>query len=327
MSTITAFVLPSIIASSLTLSYPVPFGQPINPGELIEPERDVVELEQDRTKRMTVPVSIDGKGPFSFVIDTGAERTILSEAIAAHLGLEADEQVDLVSIAGRSQVETVYVPEMTMGRKSYGGIVAPVLQAEHIGADGILGLDSLQNRRVLFDFVKKQLVVEEVGAPGAAKSYREIIVKGRRRSGQLIFTKASIAGIPIDVVIDTGGQVTIGNFALQKKLRQRARDTDDDSLLIAVTGDELDVEMGRVSDFRMAKARFSNMLIAFADAPPFASLNLDRKPAVLLGMDALSQFDKVAIDFEKRQVHLLIPKNAGRYKEATKASRLQNPTR
>ena len=327
MSTLSALILPSVVASSLAMAYPVPLGQSINPGNLTEPERDIVDVEIDRTRRLTVPVSIEGKGPFSFVVDTGAERTVLSEAIAAHLGLEADENVELISIAGTTRVDTVYVPQMTMGKKEYGGLIAPVLREEHIGADGILGLDSLQNRRVLFDFVNDQLSVEDTGSASSTYNYREIVVKGRRRSGQLIFTKASIAGIPVDVVIDTGGQVTIGNRALQRKLRARARDTGDENLLIAVTGDTLGVEMGRVADFRMAKARFQNMLVAFADAPPFERLNLNRKPAVLLGMDALSQFDKVAIDFEKRRVHLLIPKNAGRYKEAVKDSRLQNPIR
>jgi len=327
MTAFSTLIISSVFASSLAFAYPIPLGQSVEPGVLTEPERDIVDIEKDRTKRLTVPVRIEGKGPFSFVIDTGAERTVLSEAIAAHLGLEADENVELVSIAGTTQVDTVYVPQMTMGQKDYGGLIAPVLQAQHIGADGILGLDSLQNRRVLFDFVKDQLTVEDTGSYSSTNNFREIVVKGRRRSGQLIFTKASIAGIPVDVVIDTGGQVTIGNRALQKKLRARARDSGNENLLIAVTGDTLGVEMGRVADFRMAKARFQNMLVAFADAPPFERLDLNRKPAVLLGMDALSQFDKVAIDFEKRQVHLLIPKNAGRYKEAVKDSRLQNPIR
>jgi hypothetical protein len=219
-------------------------------------------------------------------------------------------------------VDMVYVPDLTMGQKNYGGLIAPVLAARYIGADGILGLDSLQNRRVLFDFINKKIAIEDPKSSSSTHGFREIVVRGKRRSGQLIFTKATVSGISVDVVIDTGGQVTIGNRALQKKLRQSAKNTGDQSLLIAVTGDTVGVDLGRVRDFRMSRARFSNMLVAFADAPVFKQLKLERKPAVLLGMDVLRQFDMVAIDFEKRRVHFVLPKEAGQFNEADKASRL-----
>ncbi|QJB69642.1 aspartyl protease family protein [Parasphingorhabdus halotolerans] len=312
MPSISAIFAPALLASSLSFAYPVPMGQSIAPGSLTDSDSDTVTIDEDRVRRMTVPVSIEGRGPFSFVIDTGAERTVVSEMIAERLGLEAEEQAELISIAGRSMVDMVYVPELTMGRKSYGSLIAPVLKGRHIGADGILGLDSLQNRRVLFDFLNKELSVENADAASSTRGYREIIVTGKRRSGQLIFTKATVSGIPVDVVIDTGGEVTIGNFALQRKLRRQARDGDQSSL-IAVTGETLGVDMGLVRDFRMDRAGFANMLVAFADAPPFKQLNLERKPAILLGMDTLRKFDKVAIDFEKRRVHLVLPKEAMRF--------------
>src|SRR5690242_9920799 len=41
----------------------------------------------DRLGRMVAPVSINDQGPFRFIIDTGANRSVVSRALADHLGL------------------------------------------------------------------------------------------------------------------------------------------------------------------------------------------------------------------------------------------------
>ncbi|MGB5485462.1 retropepsin-like aspartic protease, partial [Parasphingorhabdus sp.] len=200
--------IPAVLASALAMAYPVPLGQPVTPGSLTNPVGEIVDLDEDRAERMTVPVSIEGKGPFSFVIDTGAERTVISRKIADRLALEDEDPAELMSIAGTSMVDMVYVPRLTLGRKSYEGLVSPVLAARHIGADGILGLDGLQDQRILFDFVLNQIVIEDADQARSRSSSRDIVVTAKRRSGQLIFTDATISGIKINVIVDTGAQMS-----------------------------------------------------------------------------------------------------------------------
>ena len=302
--------MPAMLASALAIAYPIPLGQSVSPDSLTNPVGDIVNIDEDRAERMTVPVSIEGKGPFSFVIDTGAERTVISRKIADHLALEGEEPARLMSIAGTSMVDMVFVPTLTLGRKSYGGLISPVLSAQHIGADGILGLDGLQDQRILFDFLASQIIIEDAENARDLPRSREIVVTAKRRSGQLIFTDATISGVDVNVIIDTGAQVSIGNLALQKRLRKRARELGDENLLIAVTGETLGVEFGKVREFRIGRARFASLLVAFADAPPFERFGLSDKPTLLLGMDVLRKFDQVAIDFPKRKIHFLAPRSA-----------------
>lgn len=302
--------LPAVLASVLAMSYPVPFGQPVDPGSRINPEGEIVDIDQDRAKRMTVPVSIEGKGPFAFVIDTGAERTVISRRIAEQLALEGEEPAKLMSIAGTSMVDMVFVPSLTLGQKSYNGLISPVLAARHIGGDGILGLDGLQDQRILFDFLANQIVIEDADEARSRHTSREIVVTAKRRSGQLIFTDATVSGIKINVIVDTGAQVSIANNILHKRLVRRAKELGDDNLLIAVTGETLGVEFGRLREFRIGRARFARLLVAFADPPPFERFGLADKPTLLLGMDVLRNFDQVAIDFPNRKIHFLAPKNA-----------------
>tara|TARA_R110001606_G_scaffold30498_7_gene94365 strand:+ start:1329 stop:2303 length:975 start_codon:yes stop_codon:yes gene_type:complete len=322
MSAFFTSMTPAFLASALAMAFPMPFGQPVAPGSVVDPDGEIVDIDQDRAKRMTVPVSIEGKGPFSFVIDTGAERTVISRHIADRLALEGEDQAQLMSIAGTSMVDMVYVPRLTMGRKNYDGLISPVLAAQHIGADGILGLDGLQDQRILFDFVLNQIFIEDAEQQSSRPRSDEIVVTAKRRSGQLIFTDATISGIKVNVIIDTGAQISIGNKALQKKLRKRAKELGDDNLLIAVTGETLGVEFGRLREFRIGRARFASLLVAFADVPPFERFGLDNKPTLLMGMDLLRKFDQVAIDFPKRKIHFLIPNDTRPHFEAPKNSRI-----
>ncbi|MEK6638843.1 MAG: retropepsin-like aspartic protease [Pseudomonadota bacterium] len=53
----------------------------------IVPVEDIIATAEDDALRMTVPVMINGQGPFRFVIDTGADRTVISSELAERLGL------------------------------------------------------------------------------------------------------------------------------------------------------------------------------------------------------------------------------------------------
>src|SRR5687768_13111757 len=43
---------------------------------------------KDNSGRAVALININGQGPFRFIIDTGATRSVLSEALATRLGLE-----------------------------------------------------------------------------------------------------------------------------------------------------------------------------------------------------------------------------------------------
>ncbi len=265
---------------------------------------DIVHAETDRENRMTVPVRIGEDGTFHFVVDTGSQRTVLAADIAARLRLVAGPKVRIVGIAGTDIVETAQVAEMGLGRRSLFDVIAPLFEGQHIGADGILGLDSLQGQRVLLDFTRNVISIGDVRSLGGDSGY-EIIVTARRRSGQLIMTNALIDGIRTDVVIDTGSGTSIGNRALQRALRQR--DSSRQAKFISVTGQETTADLGFARKLEIREIGITNLVIAFTDAPPFTVLNLDRRPAIMLGMRELRLFKRVAIDFKARKILFDVP--------------------
>ncbi len=279
------------------------------PDKFIGPESEEIAIAADWLARMTVPVTIENGGPYKFIIDTASQRTVLSKKIAEDLMLDVEDEVTVVALAGTTAVQTVYVPELTLGKKSYGGLISPTFRARNIGADGILGLDSLQGQRILFDFISKKITVEDASIKRKVYSHREIVVRARQRSGQLIFTNARIAGIKVNVIIDTGSDLSIGNKALQRRLRMRSSALKQIDL-VDVTGRSISADYGIAKELHIGRARFSVMPIAFADIAPFKALKLQNKPSLFLGMGALRNFDRLAIDFANRKIYFLLPKGA-----------------
>ena len=265
---------------------------------------DVVETRHDAFARMTVPVRIGEAGPFPFVIDTGAQNTVVSTALAERLALRPAGRATVVGVAGTQSVATVEIDEIGLGRRTFNGLIAPLLDQRDLGADGMIGLDSLQDQRVLIDFTTNLIAIDEARNLGGNRGF-EIVVRARRRSGQLILTHARLDGVAVDVVIDTGADSTIGNRALQRALAHKGAPLGAE--LYSVTGQRLAAQVGLAERLSFGGVHLNNVAIAYADAPPFAVLGLDRKPAILLGMRELRGFRRVAIDFRTRKVLFDLP--------------------
>ena len=297
---LSAILLPLLAAASV----PVSLGQDAaqRAGEV-----DLVELQNDRQDRMTVSVRIGEAGPYRFLIDTGAERTVISRAIAERLALPSAGRATMVGVAGSLPVDLVELDEIKLGRRSYYALTPPLLEGRHMGADGIIGIDGLQGQRVLLDFNRKIMAVSAAKDLGGNRGY-EIVVRAHSRRGQLIMTNAVIDGIKTDVVIDTGARTTIANRALQRALAKRGKL--DQTTLFSVTGQSILADLAIVKTFKVGNLELNGVQIAFTDAPPFARLELEDKPALLMGMNELRVFKRVAIDFDSRKVLFDLPDNA-----------------
>jgi predicted aspartyl protease len=274
-----------------------------------------LRFKTDQYDRMTVPVRVSGQGPYRFLIDTGADRTAISSTLARQLRLEGRKDVKLHSVTGVSQIETTRVPMLDMTAKKVRNIDAALLEAEHMGADGILGLDSLRSQRVLFDFKKQMLTV--VPAEARVKDDRDtIVVTARVRNGRLILSQATAEGTPLTLVVDTGAQVSIGNAALLRKLSRRSVKSTGQIALHSVTGEKLMGEYMIVRRLTIGGITLKDLPIVFADSHAFGRLGLESKPALFLGMNALRGFDKVSIDFHRKKLKVVLPEEGALHMQA-----------
>jgi predicted aspartyl protease len=285
-------------------------SQPLAPGA--ETEQEVVGYAPDEANRMTVPVSIAGRGPFDFVVDTGSERTVVSHELARELGLGAGAPAVIHSMTELRRVPTVMVAGLSFGQRTIDDIRAPALAERDLGAAGLLGLDSLQRQRVVFDFVRREMTISPARLREEEWPEGTIVVTGRSRFGRLVLMNASVDGERVQVVLDTGSQVTVGNTALRQRLARRGRLSRTRPIqLLSVTGGTIDAEYGATRLIRIGGVDIRDLPIAFAEVHPFRQLGLSNRPALLLGMDALELFDRISVDFANRRVRLLLPDSSG----------------
>lgn len=278
---------------------------------------DALPLSIDQGRRMTVMVDVGGQGPFAFLVDTGSERTSISRQLATQLGLRGGLPTKVHSVLGSKTVATVHIPRLRVGKQALSVVDAPIFEAQHMGAAGMLGIDSLHAQRVVFDFKAGEMQIapsryEDVGVIDRGT----IVVRARARNGRLILTNVTLDGISIAAIIDTGAQVSIGNLPLMRQL-QRARRikvervpvraNPERAIIEAVTGQVKSVDMARVKQLDLGGVEMTDVMVAFANARIFSELGYGTKPAILLGIDAMRSFDKVSIDFAQKKVRFVLP--------------------
>jgi len=270
-----------------------------------------IRFKNERDDRMTVPVLLSGTGPYRFLVDTGADRTAISRELAARLKFAPGETASLHSIAGRSVVATATVPALKLTRNEIHNIDAPLLEGANMGADGILGVDSLRSQRIMFDFETQTMEI----VPSVQRDFNQepgtIVIQGTRRNGRLVVTEAMANQHPLTVVIDTGSQVSLGNEALRRALLgSHLLEASHQVELVSVTGQRINGDYMFIRELQIGGVGLKDLAIVFADAHTFKQLGLDKKPALLLGMNAMRAFKKVSIDFASRKLRVVVPEHS-----------------
>jgi predicted aspartyl protease len=272
-----------------------------------------VRFRTEVTDRMTVPVLLSGGGPYRFLVDTGANRTAISRELASRLNLRAGDSATLHSVAGETVASTAIIPSLQLTRKPITQIDAPLLESANMGADGILGTDMLGSQRVVFDFGTQTMSIVPSAHSSAPEEPGTIVIEGRRRNGRLIVTDATANGRKLVVVVDTGAELTIGNEQLRATLEAKGLMGDTHPIkLYSVTGETLVGDYTYLRALNIGGVTLQNLAIVFAPAHTFHQLNLDDRPALLLGMNAMRAFKKVSIDFASRTLRVVVPESSMR---------------
>lgn len=283
-------------------------GLPQDP-EHVEP----IQLLSNLFTRVGAAVTINGRGPFTFVIDTGAGATAVSDAVADQLQLPALEPVLIHGITTATVTRSVAVDRLLLSGLAFRNLRCPVLPREQLGADGLLGLDVLGRFRLGFDVVRRtaslslrgvRIVMGGTMSTGS-RLRRDGVRATRGRFGQLILTQTVVEGQAAAAFIDSGAQYSIGNNALRQAISARRRTGGRLARtvpLYGVTGQSLQADLLRVDDIRLGGSRLGSTPLLFADLHCFETMELADRPALLVGADLLGRFREVTMDFPNSSV-------------------------
>lgn len=312
-----AFRPVTLLAFLLATAQPIlPAEEPLD--ELSEvvvqaPEpRYVAPTQRDRIGRVWVPVFINEKGPFRLVLDSGATRSAITPFVARSLQLPPDHtrSVLLRGVTGTAVVPTVYVDSLSVGDLLVAPSTLPIVADAFGGAEGLLGMDGMKDKRIYIDFRNDFINVSYSRNRRAAGGFTT--VPFLKTNLQLLMVQASVGYLPVHAIIDTGAQASIGNLALREALSSRymRRNTTVDE----ITGATGDIQTGlgvRISPITIGGLTIQGAHLTFGDMHIFEHWDLGDEPALLVGMDIIGLLDTVVIDYRRQELHIR-PRASGR---------------
>jgi predicted aspartyl protease len=144
------------------------FGAPseTKPGEIS------FELAPPNGAAILVPVKINGQGPYTFVLDTGATFTCIDQPLATELKLpEWSQQVGIgIAVPTTNAAKLVDVEKLEVGTASAQKLKACVIdfknfQTAGLNIHGLLGLNFLKSYHVNIDFQRKVVRLDPITTP------------------------------------------------------------------------------------------------------------------------------------------------------------------
>lgn len=277
-------------------------------GALADPEPlFAAPTRMDRIGRVMTNVMVNGKGPFRFVIDTGASRSTLAPHLARALGLthSVGRNVMLNGVTGAAEVPTVAVDSLEIGALKFEKQNLPVIFTSIMGnADGILGVAGFHDQRIDVDFKRDRVQVVE--SNGKRPHFSMVTARANRNSTGLMILDVRVGRrIKAKAVIDTGAERTLGNVALQMAMNKGKRRHDPVSAVVhGATPDIADGEVQQIKEATIGDMKLTNLDVIFADFHVFKLWGLHQEPALLVGMDMLGVLERLVIDYRRNEVSM-----------------------
>jgi hypothetical protein len=132
----------------------LPTSPPVPPERTaITPQKKLVKIPFNPGSPVLVSAKINGVGPISLILDTGADRTLVRLSALGRLGvpLENTTGVLLSGVTGKTYGDAVWVDSVEVGESKVGPLFIIVHDADLKGADGLLGRDFLSHFNVTID--------------------------------------------------------------------------------------------------------------------------------------------------------------------------------
>jgi hypothetical protein len=203
------FALP--LATGLVSAQPMP-GDRESPPERVELASSEVTVPFRMEKgRPVIDLAINGKGPYAFVLDTGAGGTVLGADLVRELALPTAGEVRIGDPINPHAIAAslVRMERVTLGGAVFTGVAATSMEnsgfPEHLGARGVLGMPVFAELLLTLDYGRRQIRIGRGELP--APDGKEIV--SSRPSPGPIRVAITVGSLELDADLDTGSPGTV----------------------------------------------------------------------------------------------------------------------
>jgi Aspartyl protease len=182
-----------------------------------EPTAKIVtaKIRLDDLSMIIVPVSINGSGPYDFMLDTGCTKTMVNEKLAEELHLSRVDEKTMVGVMASAKLPVVHVNSISVGGAVVDG--GDVYSSDHLTTTGkvrgVLGEDFLKNFDVLIDYSHEVIRLEAPDGPMAETAVGEHLplelngtYHGRPTRNRLVVSGhiRELGDRPMSLLLDSG---------------------------------------------------------------------------------------------------------------------------
>jgi predicted aspartyl protease len=187
-------------------------------SEQTAPATNIVtaKIKLDDLSMIIVPVSIDGSGPYDFMLDTGCAKTIVDQKLAEQLGLPRVGEKTIVGVMASAQMHMVHVASLSVAGATVPG--GDIYSSDHPATvtgkvRGVLGEDFLQNFDLLIDYRHQSIRLESPLGPMAQTATGEHLpmqltgtYHGQPTHNRLVVSGriAEFGDTPMSLLLDSG---------------------------------------------------------------------------------------------------------------------------
>jgi hypothetical protein len=157
---------------------------------------------------IAVQTMVDGRGPYTFLIDTGAAATTVRSGVARDCGESLVAKTEVVSSAGRMWRGMARFRTISVGEVSAVDILSVIIPDRELhqlagDVDGILGQDFLRQHPHLIDYERRVLVFDEAPPDGG------IPVRLVTREGRILMALRGDRNAAMLLVPDSGSDTLV----------------------------------------------------------------------------------------------------------------------
>lgn len=295
----------TLIAAGLTMTAWPASAQdtPVPPAQI---------AESDRFDRGVVEVHLNDRGPYRFAIDTAASASVVASDLIGPLDLRPGGELDMHTVVGLERVQLVRARTLRSG--SLAGVNVRLAVGERrglLGLDGLIGLDLLADQRVTMRFRGQRRAaitrsrMDNDGFLGAVRPRVRFEPLRQGSSVRLMAVDVIVRGQHAVAIIDTGAQVSLINPALALAAGARPlqlRSAEDGRSIQSPTGRAAPAEPVVIDAVHFDSLVLDRLAVLSGDFHILRHLGYADTPAMLLGVDVLGVFEKIAIDLKRGEM-------------------------
>jgi predicted aspartyl protease len=248
-----------------------------------------------------LPVKVNERGPFEFILDTGAGTSLVSLELAKQLALKTTGSKEGQTAGGKVSVSLAKVDSLSLGEAQLDDVDVGIVDLSHIantiGAkiDGDLGYNFLKHFRVTIDYRDSLLRLDD---PKRVESFArgaqtEIPIRLAHPAKPLILVDVHANGRgPFQFAIDTGTSTTAITPELAKQLGVETSSAGSGT----TGGAAINFQAGSLRSFQLGGAKIDNLSVVVGDFFAMLSAAVGAKLDGIVGYNFLRSY-KVVIDY------------------------------